>query len=268
MNLMKKLSISLIASTMCFTASASFMTIEGTGGFTTATDGSGNPITIVDTATTSTISWGEPVNVDQSSLELTDMAAQSIDLLNTGYLLSTLTHFNNEVNGGLSVYLANAIISGQLNMTGMFFGSPADIQITVPTQFNIDFLETTNGQFNLGYCDNLVNDGDNDEDGIDGGDGHSHVSYCDDRFDYTIDGASFPIGIPLIISGIDYMLSVYATTDAEGLVLVPDNRFWTPEGQDTTIYTWANLAKVPEPASIAILGLGLLGLASSRKRKS
>jgi len=268
MNLMKKLSIGLIATSMSLAANASFMTIEGTGGFTTATDGSTNPIAIVDTATTSTISWGEPVNTDQSSLKLTDMAAQSIDFLDKGYLLSTLTHYNNEVNGGLSIYLANAIISGQLNMTGMFFGSPADIEITVPTEFNIDFLETTNGQFDLGYCDNLVNDGDNDEDGIDGGAGHSHVSYCDDRFDYTVDGANFPIGIPLVISGIDYLLSVYATTDAEGLVTVPDNRFWTPEGQNTTIYTWASLSKVPEPTSIAILGLGLLGLASSRKRKS
>jgi hypothetical protein len=270
MNLMKKLSIGLIATTLSLAANASFMTVEGSGGFTPgqALDGNGNAITVVDSGLASTISWGVSTGDGQSRLELVDEASQSIDLLDHNYLLSTLTHYNNDIDaagGDQETWLSSAIISGLLTLTGTFDNLPNPF--AVPTQFDIAFEETRNVPGPLGYC-NLDASVDNGENFSGDTEQHDHGTNCDDRFDYSVDGGSFPITVPVVISGIEYYLTVFASTDSLGIDVITSNRFWTPENSDTSVYTFARLARVPEPTSIAILALGLLGLASSRKRKS
>jgi len=265
---MKKLSIGLIATSMSLAANASFMTVEGSGGFTSALDGNGNAITVVEAGLVSTISWGVSTGDGQSSLELIDEEAQSIELLDTNYLLSTLTHYNNDIDafgGDNNTWLSSAIISGLLTLTGSFDNLPNPF--AVPTQFDIDFEETRNVVGPLGYC-NLDVAVDNGENYAGDTEQHGHGTNCDDRFDYTVDGGSFPVVVPVVLAGIEYYLSVFAATDILGNDVITSNRFWTPENADTSVYTFARLARVPEPTSIAILALGLLGLASSRKRKS
>lgn len=268
--LMKKMTMGILATTLSVSVNASFLTIQGSGGFTSATNGhtntladpTANVLPIVNTATTSSVSWGTSIVDGQSSLFLEDEAMQSIDVLDQNYLLSTLTHNNNAINGVAEDFLSDATISGLLTLSGAFDALPSPL--VIPTVFDIDFMETRN-EITFGECASAVG---NDEDGIVGGLGHTHITKCDDRFDYTVDGGSFPITIPLSISGFDYNLNIFAATDIAGTEVITANRFWTEEGKSTSVYTFARLARVPEPASIAILGLGLLGLAASKKRKS
>ncbi len=264
MKLFKKFSIGLAVATLSIAANAGFITVEGAGDFTSAQNEGGNSMVIDNlSAAVSRVKWGEDQGDGQSSLRLTDQAQQDIDFLDTNYLLSTLTHFNNNIGGHSSTWLDKAIINGLLNITGAD-GGP----ISIPNKFDIDFKETRNeGGTNTAYC-NIDPAKDNGETGPTDPNQHNHGTLCDDRFDYTVDGGSFPVIIPLMIAGDEYYLTVFAATDAAGNNAITANRFWTQENADTSVYTFARLARVPEPASIAILGLGLLGLATSRKRKA
>lgn len=261
MNLVKKLSIGLIASSMSLAANAAFLTVAGNGAFTTADDTFLNNIAPVDVGLTSTISWGTNDTNTPSSLVLVDEASTDINTLGTNYLLSTLTHNNNDI-GGAS--LVNAIIGGALSLTGSGLVTPFPGDV-LNTSFDIKFSETLNGS-----CNALSKD--NGETGPTDPNQHVHLSSCDDRFDYTVNGGTFPVVVPVMIAGWAYDLNIFAATDALGANPLTATRFWTAENTATSIYTFLRLesthTSVPEPTSLAILGLGLLGLASSRKRKS
>lgn len=268
-NLMKKITMGVFATTLSITANAGFMTIGGSGAFFEAKEVDGDLIAITNTTNTSSISWGTPDNTDPSKLLLKDELAQSIDFLDTNYLLSTLTHFNNPISGGWTNWLTSAVIKGVLNISGDFQNTGSDVTPPpIPTLFDIKFEETNN--LTTSHPTSACQTGDNGETGPTDTTQHLHGTVCDDKFDYTVDGGSFPFFIPLTIAGVDYHLNIFAARDAAGTDLVTANRFWTEEESTTSIYTFANLSKVtvPEPASIAILGLGLLGLAASRKRQS
>jgi len=280
--MMKKLSAAVIATFMAASANASFLTIEAAGGFTEGTLGNGASATLSDAISPgiySTVSWGLDAGNGLSSLVLEDFTV-NVDDVNVNYNVSTLTHNNFAINGGSSLWLASAQIFGLMNLTSDFddgnsgistaFGSSAialSFNTAVASIFSIDFTETYNQMGVIGNCTAIDNDGD---DGTVGD--HVNETACDDYFDYSIENLgglpnTLPFAIPMHIDGNHYAMTVFATIDEAGTQLLPQDRFWTPEGQSSSIYTWVRLSRVPEPLTLGIMGLGLIGIGAARRKR-
>ncbi len=92
---------------------------------------------------------------------------------------------------------------------------------------------------------------------------------CDDRFGYKVLGATdFGETLALTLGsftydGTKYVVSSSGFFDAAGNLL---GFAWSGEELSNTFYV-NHEVHVPEPASIALMGLGLLGLGFARRRK-
>ncbi len=78
----------------------------------------------------------------------------------------------------------------------------------------------------------------------------------------------FPSGFTtdyFTIDGIDYTLQLIGFGD-DPFNLV--NKFISPENQQNTALLWGKITEVPEPASIFLMGFGLLGLMGCVRRRS
>ncbi|WP_281557462.1 PEP-CTERM sorting domain-containing protein [Thalassomonas sp. RHCl1] len=275
--LMKNLIAIILASTLSFGANATFMTIEADGGFVmkdageyTLLDGSADPDQ-TDGVKHAGVRWGGDGAF--SSLILENFMPD-IDLLDTPYMISKLTHNNFVISAEFLPWLTEAEILGDLMFTSTntggiatAFGSSiiADaFTADASSEFGIGFKET----FNQSLPANCSAE---DEDGVPGGPSHVFLSACDDYFDYTVDNTAplpdtLPFSIPFYIDGTSYALEIYISFDADGSTMLPPGRIWTEEELSTDLYTFVRLTAIPEPSTLAIFGLSLLGLVFSKRR--
>lgn len=206
----------------------------------------------------SVLSWGAtggsytPIGGSRSALEITNGSLPGLGIMTNAAAptaTSTITHYNNELAGGTNSLLSATIFT-RLTLTPTAPAGPArgPLEATVPIQF----IETPNS--------NCVS---------------SSMSVCDDIFilaagdlsdTFEIDGFIYTARITAIgLGGLDdeTCLAAGGAVGCFGLT--------TPENEATPIQFFVGITgreiPVSAPATLALLGLGLMGLSRRAKAK-
>jgi hypothetical protein len=246
MQLSKTLSRLLVAAgalVMSVSAQAAAFTYNETAGFNCA---SANPPPGPGSLDcTATIAIPPASSVDQSiawvsgsnpvsELLITNPAGFNPVTLGTPFEISRLTHINRIIP--VSGFVYSIDILGRLQIRE----GAANVLDNVDP-INISFTETLNSE----PCPapNPV------------------ASVCDDRFDFDVSGLA-----PLVFAAsdgtyrVDFFLEALAGTFVDGATV------YTREDATSQLRVLAVINRVPEPATLAVFGLGLLGLGFAQRR--
>ncbi len=163
----------------------------------------------------------------QSGLGFTGVGTPYTFNINDVFEIGQLRHFNNPINAGTAASQAFLTIS-------MNFSDPAGLNGAFDFTFAID--ETSNAP-GPPLSDDLIT---------------FPASYASETFE---------------ISGIDYTLQLLGFGDISTSLL---DDFSSPEGGTNDTLLWGRITTpnpVPEPATMLLFGIGLLGLAGVNRRK-